>query len=133
VGTDAGTGAAGQNIDSIVLVDGTNTCNPGTPITAPPETHNVAAAADKATYSWSAAAYATRYDVVRGSTGALPVGPGDDDEVCFDDLPGASLADAAVPADGTAFWYLSRGENACGIGTYGTRSDGSARITTTCP
>jgi len=108
-------------------------CNAGTPITAPPETQNMTVAADKASYSWSAAASATQYDVVRGGTGALPVGPGGGDEVCFGNLAGTTLVDPAVPDPGTGFWYLSRGDNACGIGTYGTRSNGSTRSTTTCP
>jgi hypothetical protein len=93
--------------------------------------------ADKATYSWSAATYATQYDVVRGSLGAFPVGPGDGDETCFDNLPGTTLVDPDVPAADTGFWYLSRGENACGIGTYGTEGlngvPGAPRTTTTCP
>ena len=114
-------------------VYGAGSCSGGTPITAPPETSNVTAAADKTTYSWSAATFATKYDVVRGATNALPVGPGGGDEVCFDNLPGTSLVDAAVPSSGQAFWYLSRGENTCGIGTYGTQSNGSPRITATCP
>jgi Lactonase, 7-bladed beta-propeller len=105
----------------------------GTTITAPPEVQNVVPSSDKSTYSWSAATFATQYDVVRGSTGALPGGPGDGDEVCFDNLAGPSLTDATVPAANTGFWYLSRGKNACGIGTFGTRSNGSARTTTTCP
>ncbi len=105
----------------------------GTAITAPPETQNLSTAADKATYSWSAAAFATRYDVVRGDTGALPVGPGGGDEVCFDNLTGTSMVDPTLPAPGTGFWYLSRGENACGIGTFGNQSSGSPRTTTTCP
>ena len=108
-------------------------CANGTTITAPLEIQNVIVAGNKATYSWSAATYATQYDVVRGGTGALPVGPGGGDEVCFDNLSGTTLVDAAVPTPGTGFWYLSRGENACGIGTFGTRSNGSPRITTTCP
>lgn len=108
-------------------------CNSGTTITAPPETHGVTAAANKATYGWSAVTSATRYDVVRGGTGALPVGPGGGDEVCFDNLSGPTLTDLTVPATGSGFWYLSRGENSCGIGTYGTRSDGSTRVTGTCP
>jgi hypothetical protein len=41
--------------------------------------------------------------------------------------------DAAIPAPGGGFWYLSRGENACGNGTYGTQSNASPRVTTTCP
>ena len=100
---------------------------------APPETQNMAAAADKATYSWSAAAHATQYDVVRGDLSSLPVGPGGGDEVCFDNLASTTLTDPAVPAPGTGRWYLSRGENAEGIGTFGTRSDGTPRFTTTCP
>ena len=105
----------------------------GSPTTAPPETQAVLAAANKSTYSWLPAANATQYDVVRGSTGAFPVGPGGGDEACFDNLPGPALTDATVPTAGTGFWYLSRGENACGIGTWGTQSNGSPRATTTCP
>jgi hypothetical protein len=211
IGSDTSAGFPGQNIDSIVLVDGSNICNPGsavncddgnpctddscdpilgcqhsnntdpcddgnactvidtcnggscggtpvvcndsnpctvdscnpqsgcvfTPITAPPETQNVTAASDKVTYNWSAAAFATQYDVVRGSLSALPVGPGGGDEVCFDNLAGTTLSDPAVPGAGTGFWYLSRGENSCGNGTYGTQgvngAPGAPRITTTCP
>ena len=105
----------------------------GTGIAAPPETQNLGVAADKTTYSWSAAPNATQYDVVRGSTAAFPVGPGGGGEVCFDNLAGTTLNDPAVPALGSGFWYLSRGENACGVGTFGTQSNGSPRTTTTCP
>lgn len=49
------------------------------------------------------------------------------------DLPGTTLSDATVPAPGAGFWYLSRGKNACGNGTYGTQSNGTPRTTTTCP
>jgi hypothetical protein len=114
-------------------VCGGGSCQSGSAITAPPETQNVSVAVDKSTYSWSAATFATQYDVVRGSTGALPVGPGGGDEVCFDNLPGTTFNDLTVPAPGAGFWYLSRGENACGIGTFGTQTGGSPRITTTCP
>lgn len=74
----------------------TDTCDPVTgcvfsTITAPPEIQSLAIVADKATYSWPAATHATRYDVVRGSTGAFPIGPGGDDEVCFDNLAGTVL------------------------------------------
>ena len=105
----------------------------GTAITAPVEAQSVNAAADKATYSWSPVATATRYDAVRGELNAFPVGPGGADEVCFDNLAVASVVDATTPAPGSGFWYLSRGENSCGIGTYGTRSNATPRVTTTCP
>jgi len=112
-------------------------CNGGTVITAPPEIQNIAVAADKATYGWPAATYATRYDVARGGTGAFPVGPGGDDEVCFDNLLGTTLNDPAVPDPGTGFWYLARGANACGTGSYGTEGEhgtpGAERVTATCP
>ena len=107
-------------------------CSPGSSST-PVETTNVSAASDKATYSWSAVASAIGYDVVRGGLGTLPVGPGGSDEICFDDLAGPTLVDTDVPASGTGYWYLSRGENACGIGTFGQQSNGMSRATTTCP
>jgi K319-like protein len=105
----------------------------GTAITIPTETQNVSVDADKATYSWSAVPDSTRYDVLRGDLGSLPVGPAGADESCFDDLSGPTLSDTTSPTPGTGFWYLSRGENTCGIGTYGTQSDGTPRISTTCP
>jgi hypothetical protein len=120
----------------------TDTCNAATgcvytAITAPPETQGVAVAADKTNFSWAAATYATQYDAVRGSLGAFPVGPGGADETCFDNLPGPSLSDTTVPGAGAGFWYLSRGENACGNGTFGTQGNhgapGAPRTTTTCP
>jgi hypothetical protein len=112
---------------------GGGVCTGGTAITAPAETHNVVAAANKNTYSWSAVATATRYDVVRGRLSGLPVGPGGADEVCFDNLGATSVIDTGTPTNGTGFWYLSRGENSCGNGTFGTQSNGTSRTTTTCP
>jgi uncharacterized repeat protein (TIGR01451 family) len=111
---------------------GLGSCQPGTPITAPGEVTGVSAP-DKNTYTWAAPLYATQYDVVRGSVGSLPTGPGGGDEVCFGDLGSASLSDVSTPASGSSFFYLVRGENTCGTGSYGTQSNGSPRVTTTCP
>jgi hypothetical protein len=112
-------------------------CVGGTPTPAPGEAQGVSAAANKTTISWSATVGATQYDVVRGSTGAFPVGPGGGDEVCFDNLASPTLTDATVPSAGSGFWYLTRAENACGNGTYGTQGvhgvPGAARVSTTCP
>jgi hypothetical protein len=105
----------------------------GTAITVPLEAQSVNAAADKATYTWSALAGATRYDVLRGDVGSFPVGPGGGDEVCFDNLAGPTLTDGTSPAPGVGFWYLPRGENTCGNGTYGTQSNLTPRVSTTCP
>ena len=104
----SGAGCNDGNACTVGEVCGAGVCGGGAPITAPPETAGVAAAADKTTYTWSAATFATQYDVVRGNTGALPVGPGGGDEFCFDNLPGASVNDGTVPSAGVAFWYLSR-------------------------
>ena len=93
----------------------------------------MSASPDKETYDWSAAANAIRYEVVRGGLAWLGVGPGGGDEVCFGDLDDPSVIDDIVPASNQGFWYLARGVNACGAGTYGTRLDGTPRITTTCP
>jgi Pro-kumamolisin, activation domain/Subtilase family/Dictyostelium (slime mold) repeat len=157
LGSDSSASTVGQDIDSIVLNDPMNTCQSGpaidcsdndpctvdscspatgcahTVITAPPEVQNVSVATDKTTYSWSTAANATVYDVVRGGIAALPVGPGGGDEVCFDNLHDTTLTDPAVPTPGAGFWYLSRGENACGMGTYGIQSNQLTRTTATCP
>jgi hypothetical protein len=105
----------------------------GTPVPTPAEAQNLNAAADRVTYTWSAVANATRYDVVRGALSAFPVGPGGGDEVCFNNLAVAVLVDSATPAPGTGYWYLSRGQNACASGTYGTQSPATPRATTTCP
>jgi hypothetical protein len=112
---------------------GSGVCTSGSPVTGPPETNGISVAADKATYSWPTLPSATRYDVVRGSIGAFPVGPGGGDETCFPDLDVPSLTDSTPPAPQTGFWYLSRGKNACGIGSYGLQHDGIPRVTATCP
>jgi hypothetical protein len=113
-------------------VCGGGTCHAGAPITAPPEALGLIAP-DKTTLSWSPATFATSYDVVRGVTATLPVEPGGGDETCFTGLAQTSLVDATTPASGAAFWYLARGVNACGAGGYGQQSDGTPRITDTCP
>ena len=102
-------------------------------------------AASKVLLTWSPPAApgttaALAYDVVRGSTAAFPVGLGgvlSPDESCFDNLSAPSVSDSTIPASGAGFWYLSRGENTCGNGTYGTQgvhgTPGAPRITTICP
>jgi len=75
--------------------------------------------------------------VVRGLLSRLPVGPGGGDEVCIDNISGVSLADGTKPAAGAGFWYLVRGESACGQGPFGFAADNGAptapEVTTTCP
>ncbi len=117
---------------------GGGSCQPGTPVGPSAETTNLRVQSDKQTYIWDPQPNSPRYDVVRGLIGALPVGPGGGDEVCFDDLAAAVITDGTLPAVGAGFWYLSRGENNCAApGTFGTQgvhgAPGAPRVTTTCP
>jgi hypothetical protein len=105
----------------------------GTTIAPPAETQNLAAAADKSTYTWSEASDATAYDVVRGDVAALPVGSSAGGEVCFENLSAPALVDPVPPAPSRGFWYLSRARNPCGPGPLGAQSDGTMRVTTACP
>jgi hypothetical protein len=105
----------------------------GTPITTPAETQHVRVESDKVSFVWDPQLSSTAYDAVRGALGAFPVGPGGGDEVCFDGLAAAGLVDPSIPATGTGFWYLSRAQNACGVGTFGQQRNGTPRLTTTCP
>ena len=109
----------------------------GTPNPVPDEAQNLRVDAAKTTYSYDALPRLVRSDWVRGVVSALPVGPGAGDESCFGDQPGLTFTDATLPSPGAGFWYLVRGENACGNGTYGTQgvngSPGVTRVTSTCP
>jgi len=91
---------------------------------------------DHATFSWSSAApgsgSGTVHDVVRGALSQLPVGSGAA-ETCLGSSAADQRTDAAVPASDTGFWYLVRGSNACGDGSYGVQSDGTPHITNACP
>jgi hypothetical protein len=87
--------------------------------------------------SWSQAASATSYDVVRGVISSLPVGPGGGDENCVGpNITGTSISDPANPSPGQGFFYLIRGKAACGAGPYGSQgvhgSPSIPRTTTTC-
>src|SRR5262249_7585021 len=100
------------------------TCAGGTPILVPGEVTGLAFQADKQTLVWNAAGGAgpgTVHDVPRGLVSQLPVGSGAG-ESCLATVSGATTTDAAMPPLGAAFWYLVRGRNSCGTGTYGVAS-----------
>jgi hypothetical protein len=113
----------------------------GAPFSAPSETDaglRVDESLVGTTLHWNLAAGATYSDVLRGPTSGLPVGPGAGDEVCIGiGLADTSLIDRADPGQGRAFWYLVRGTNACGKGTYGYEGRGGVptleRLSTICP
>ena len=64
------------------------------------------------------------------SPAALPVGSGGS-ESCFSAATNAFTD--SDPAAGDGYYYLIRGNNSCGTGSYGSASDSTPRVTTTCP
>ena len=48
-------------------------------------------------------------------------------------IPKLAFIDEVVPATGRGQWYLVRARNLCGIGSYGTESDGTPRNVQGCP
>ena len=112
----------------------------GVALTVPTEVTNVRFST-KTTVTWNTASGAgpgTVHDAVRGLEEQLPVGAGAA-QVCL--VPGgiaaATTTDGNNPPAGKAFWYLVRGRNSCGTGTYGSQAvhgvPTTQRITTTCP
>jgi CSLREA domain-containing protein len=104
---------------------------------APTEIRGLGLASDKQTVSWTSAAASsgsgTVHDLLRGAVAELPVGAGASESCLASGIPAASAVDAAIPAEGSAFWYLVRARNSCGNGGYGTGSGGAPRISSTCP
>ncbi len=103
----------------------------------PAEVTGLTFASDHVTLSWDSAApgagSATVHDVVRGALNELPVGSGPQETCLAPGISASSTTDTAVPTSGTGFWYLARGRNVCGAGTYGTQSGGPERTTNACP
>jgi hypothetical protein len=95
-------------------------------------------AADTISLSWDSgggpgAGGGITYDVLRGSLAELPVG-GKPSETCLaSPITSTTVGDPPVPGQGSGFWYLVRGRNACGAGAYGTRSDGQQILSSLCP
>jgi hypothetical protein len=112
-------------------------CAPSDPgaSSVPEEVDGLHLAADKTTLTWStlpSLGSGGTYQLLRGATGAGPVGSSP--ETCVASaLIGPTQQDAVLPAAGSGFWYLVRGRNVCGLGTYGSSSAGNERISTTCP
>jgi hypothetical protein len=108
-----------------------NTVTPDGCTAAPGEVASVTLEHDgvTATITWTPALGASSYSVLRGELDGLPVGPGGGDEICLDDdQAGVSVTDSNDPGPGQAFWYLVRGANACGTGSYG-----AGQQSATCP
>jgi hypothetical protein len=115
-------------------------CAAGTAILAPAEISGVALGADKSAISWSAplgAGPGVVYDVVRGLVGQWPAGAGAAETCLAPGIGATATSDATTPALQTSYWYLIRGRNTCGTGTYGTAEThgvpGAARTPNACP
>jgi hypothetical protein len=103
----------------------------------PGEIVGLAFGADKITLTWVSAVPgsgpATQHDLLRGSLGALPVVAGNPDHVCVGSGASATRQDPTIPGAGTGRYYLARGRNGCGGGTYGSNSAAQERTATICP
>ncbi len=114
-------------------------CAPGDPsaFAAPGEVSGVSFLADRVTLEWdsqaSNAGPGTMYDVLRGALDGLPVGSSGS-ETCLEPRSADTLTvDREEPAPGTGFYYLVRGVNVCGAGTYGLDSGATERVSIACP
>ena len=103
----------------------------------PGEITGEAFAADKQTLSWNSAVPssgpATVHDAMRSALNELPVGGGGAETCLASGITGTSITDGTVPTEGSGFYYLVRGRNVCGAGTYGTATSGSPRTSSVCP
>jgi hypothetical protein len=113
-------------------------CEPTDPTVwaVPAEVARLQVSEDKATLTWESAAPGsgtiTVHDVAMGELGRWPVGS-DNGELCLAaGVSGTTASDPSTPAPGSGRWYLVRGRNSCGVGTYGRQSDGVERATGVC-
>jgi hypothetical protein len=102
----------------------------------PAEVTGLRFAADGSSLDWDSAlpgsGSATVHDVLSGVVAELPVGSGAA-ETCVETTAASSIVVSDVPLPGDVTWYLVRGRNPCGDGTYGNASDGTLRESPACP
>jgi hypothetical protein len=91
---------------------------------------------DTVTIQWDSeapfAGAGTVYDLLRGIAAELPVGEGASEECLEDNLSAHHYVEDYAPPLYEIRFYLLRGENACGPGTYGS-GDSGERLSTECP
>ncbi len=82
------------------------------------------------TLSWTATDQASRYDLAGGQIADLRSGQGTSGATClFNDETETGRDDTQPnPAPGAGYYYLVRGQNLCGSGTYGVASGGNERL-----
>jgi hypothetical protein len=93
--------------------------------------------ASRTALSWSSAApgagSGSVHDLLRGRVEELGSTSRPSDVCVAAGVPGTGASDSVVPLAGRAFFYIVRGRNACGAGSYGSASNGSPRTGTACP
>ena len=97
----------------------------------PPEL-KVEKSGSDALLSWGILSGATQYDIVRGNLGDLRSGGGDFSTAattCLDDnRTTTSILSSGTPAAGDGFWFLVRGANCGGSGTYDSSGIGQVGL-----
>ncbi|MBZ5639128.1 MAG: hypothetical protein LAO51_10305 [Acidobacteriia bacterium] len=92
---------------------------------------------DKSTVGWNPlsaqAGPGTVYDVLRGDLAQLPVGGRAAESCMVSGVAGGTATDASEPDSNSGYYYLVRGGNGCGKGTYGSVSGGAERHAAACP
>lgn len=106
-------------------------------VSIPSEVTGIEATDSAVTFIWDSSipesGSATVHDILRGDLSQLPVGLGAS-ETCL--LNGTSLAtatDSSLPLPANGYWYLIRGRNVCGNGSYGITSNSDVRASNSCP
>lgn len=116
---------------------------PSSPVGSPLLT--VVQSGSTTTLAWSGISGATGFDVLRGDLDILRATTGSfqlSTQQCLaNNTIDATLSSPATPPAGAGYWYLVRGVNCAGVGTfdsgspsqYGTRDDGIAASPNSCP
>ena len=108
--------------DGVITADDCAPLTPGT-FNAPLEIENVRWREDKVTIEWDSAVPGggpdTVHDLLRGIISDLPVDGKVTEECLLPDSPPTFFEDTDLPPAGVGYYYIVRGHNECGDGTFG--------------
>ena len=97
-------------------------CSPAPPLPSGSPTLDVVKSGADAQLSWGGLTGATGYDIVKGDLGRLRSSGGNfalaTNNCLSNNRTTTSMTDSSTPAQGQGFWFLVRGENCGGKGTY---------------
>lgn len=131
-GDNPSIGAVGWYVDSVTFSNTqvVATCTSGASCALPSATSGLQLP-NRNTLTWSVGAGASRYDVTRGSTLNLLAADGftaTTTGCAANDLTVTTLTESLLPVAGDANWYLVRGANSCGVGSYNENSTSQQRL-----